>query len=169
MKNSDIEILGKAAYALGKYLPESEFGLFKDYLRVYEALKEKKDKEKRNYQENAEYYRRATRQWRKDNPEKQKEHWRQYDERKSLKEEQKSTRGSSVINYSPEALEALTEYVKAFEKCANEPQDTYGVAFIMMDAKKGRLKKFLTKQEFDAVIANIDEIREDLLEAGLIP
>jgi tRNA A22 N-methylase len=78
MKNADIEILGKVAYALGKYLPESEFGLFKDYLRVYELLKARDNKQKQRYQEKAEYHRRVTQKWREENPEKQKEHSRKH-------------------------------------------------------------------------------------------
>jgi hypothetical protein len=169
MRIADLEILGKVAYALGKYLPESEFALFKDYLRVYEMLKEKDEKQKRRYQEKAEFHRRTTQKWREDNPEKQKAHSRKHYEKKLREKELQATRGASMINYSPEALTALAEYITAFDKCANEPDETYGAAFIAMESQRERLKRFFSTPEFDAIIINIDGIRETLREAGLIP
>ena len=170
MRNSDIEILGKVAYALGKYLPETEFALFKDYLRVYETLKEKNDREKRRYQKKAEYHRMATKKWREENPEKQRQHVKNYQEKKCLERERQENRsawGASVVNYSPEALTVLAEYVAAFDKCANEPDETYGAAFIAMEAQRENLKQYFSTQEFDAIIHNLDEIRTVLLNAGL--
>jgi hypothetical protein len=172
MRNADIEILGKAAYALGKYLPETEFALFKDYLRVYESLKAKNDNEKQRYQEKAEYHRAITKKWREENPEKQKRHVRNYQEKKRLElEKQKNPSAgiTSVVNYSPEALPVLAEYIMAFDKCANEPDETYGAAFIAMEAERERLRKSFTTEEFEAIIINLDDIRETLREAGLIP
>ena len=171
MKNTDIEILSKVVYALGKYLPETEFVLFKDYLRVYERLKAKNDNEKRRYQEKADYHRRTTQKWRKDNPEKQKEHQLKYQAKKRHEKEMKNSQfagGTSIINYSQEALTALAEYIIAFDKCAEEPDETYGAAFIAMEAERERVKKFFTIQEFEAVIINLDEIRDTLRKSGLI-
>ena len=82
MRNSDIETMGKIVFALGKYLPETEFELFKEYLNVYERLKAKNDKEKQSYQDKAEYHRETTRQWRQDNKERHYEYQKKYRDKK---------------------------------------------------------------------------------------
>ena len=74
-----------------------------------------------------------------------------------------------IDKYSPEALTALAEYIIASDKCANEPDETYGATFIAMEAERKQLKKFFTTQEFNAIIINRSEIREVLRKAGLIP
>jgi hypothetical protein len=78
-------------------------------------------------------------------------------------------RAAVMINYSNDELAALVEYIKAFDKCANEPDETYGASFIKMEAERKRLKKFFTSQEFDAIIINMDEIKAALRGARLIP
>jgi len=82
MKNSDIETMGKIVFALGKYLPSTEFELFKEYLNVYERLKAKNDQEKQRYQEKAEFHRETSRQWRKDNKERNNQYQKDYNARK---------------------------------------------------------------------------------------
>ena len=67
-----------------------------------------------------------------------------------------------------EALAALAEYIKEFDKCANEPDETYGAAFIAMEFTRKRLKQFFSTQEFNAIIINLDEIKEILSKAGFL-
>lgn len=64
MRNADIEILERVAALLSEYIPTREYGLFQKYLELYERLKATNNKEKQNYQENAEYFHEATRKWR---------------------------------------------------------------------------------------------------------
>ena len=71
--------------------------------------------------------------------------------------------------YSEEALRALAEYISASDKCAKEPDETYGAAFIAMEPQRGRLRQFFLPQEIDAIIVNSKEIREILSGAGLMP
>jgi hypothetical protein len=66
-------------------------------------------------------------------------------------------------------MTALAEYIVAFDKCANEPDDTYGAVFIAAEAERVKLKQFFSTKEFEAIIANLDDIRETLRKAGLIP
>ena len=52
-------------------------------------------------------------------------------------------------------MTALAEYIKAFDKCANEPDETYetyGEVFIATEPTKKRLKQFFTTLEFSASI-----------------
>lgn len=71
------------------------------------------------------------------------------------------------MNCSNETMTALAEYINAFDKCAKEPDETYGAAFIAMEPKRERLKQFFTGQEFEAIIINLDEIRIVLHHAGV--
>ena len=66
------------------------------------------------------------------------------------------------MDYSQEAMRVLAEYVKAFDKCANEPDETYGEVFIATESTRERLKQFFTTLEFNAIIVNLGEIREVL-------
>jgi len=70
-------------------------------------------------------------------------------------------------DYSPEAMKALLEYIKAFDKCANEPDETYGAVFIAMEPQRKRLKEFFSPQEFEAILVNMSEIKKALRDAGL--
>jgi hypothetical protein len=74
-----------------------------------------------------------------------------------------------MIDYPKEALQALAEYLAAFDKCANEPDESYGTAFIEMEPLRERLKQFFTPREFDAIIINTREIHKILRDAGLMP
>jgi hypothetical protein len=172
MKKADLEVLEKVVSILGEVLPDSEHELVVEYLEVYERLKAIKEREKQQYLKKAEYHRAISKKWREENPEKQKQHVRNHAAKKRLELERKnnpSAGGMSVVHYSPEALVALAEYIVAFDKCAKEPDETYGAAFIAMEAERERLKKHFSTQEFDAIIHNLDEIRETLRKAGLIP
>ena len=73
-----------------------------------------------------------------------------------------------MTDYSQESMTALAEYIKAFDVCANEPDETYGEAFIAMEPIRERLKQFFTTQEFNAIIINLGEIKEVLRKAGLL-
>ena len=67
MRDSDIETLDKITDALEKYLPISEYGLFTEYLAVYEYVKAKRERQKASYQKKAEYHREFSKKWRRDN------------------------------------------------------------------------------------------------------
>jgi len=95
MKNSDIEVLGKVAFLLGKYLPTAEYDLFKEYLRIYEWLKTKNDKEKQRYNDKAEYHREATKKWRQENADKNRDYQRNYNKNKRIEENRAKLRKSS--------------------------------------------------------------------------
>ena len=74
-----------------------------------------------------------------------------------------------MANYSNEAMIALAEFIKASDKCSNEPDETYGAVFIEIEPKRKRLEQFFTSQERSAIIVNMSEIKKILCEAGLIP
>ena len=71
-------------------------------------------------------------------------------------------------NLSAEAMQALAEYVKAFDKCAKEPDETYGAAFIETNPTRERLEQLFTQAEIDAIVCNLDEIRDALHKAELL-
>ena len=71
-------------------------------------------------------------------------------------------------DHSEEAMRVLADYIIVSDKCANEPDETYGAAFIALGPLRERLSRFYTKPEFEAIIFNKDEIRDVLRGAGLI-
>ena len=74
-----VERLGKMIPILAKHLPISEYPLFQEFLDVHNSLAFKMGKGKQRYQDNAEFYRQNTRNWRKENPDKAKayqDQWR---------------------------------------------------------------------------------------------
>jgi hypothetical protein len=73
-----------------------------------------------------------------------------------------------MMNYSKEAMAALAEYIEAFDKCANEPDENYGKTFTAMERQRKNLTRFFNTEEFNTVIINLDKIRKILREAGLI-
>ena len=78
MRNTDIETLGRIALALKEYFPIKEYGLYTEYMGVYESLKAQNDLEKQRYQEKAEYHREVTRKWRQDNKERNSAYQKEY-------------------------------------------------------------------------------------------
>lgn len=60
------------------------------------------------------------------------------------------------VGHPDEAIRALADYIIASDKCAKEPDETYGVAFIALEPLRERLSLFFTKQEFTAIILNYD-------------
>ena len=62
--------------------------------------------------------------------------------------------------YSQEAMDALIAYIKAFDICANTLDESYGAVFIEMDSIRERLRQFFTAHEFNAIIINMDELKE---------
>ena len=66
-----------------------------------------------------------------------------------------------MINRSDEAMiRLLAEYIEAFEKCANAPDETYETALIAMQPIREHVRQFFTAKEFEAIIFNLEEIKE---------
>lgn len=82
MRNADIDTLKKVADALAKYLPHEEWALLAEYYVLYVRLKDKNDREKQHYQDNAEHIRELVKKWKEENPEKQKQYVSEYQQRK---------------------------------------------------------------------------------------
>jgi len=78
IKVSDIEVLKNVEEALHRHLPHAKkeklSGLLNDFSGVIDRLQAENDKRKRHYQENADYYRNYVSDWKKENPEKQKQY-----------------------------------------------------------------------------------------------
>lgn len=87
VRNNDIVILEKVAIALAQYLPEDKNSLLGEYYRVFQRLKSTNDKQKQNYADNARYYREKSREWKKSNPEKHRQHMADYLAKKNQKKE----------------------------------------------------------------------------------
>ena len=81
MRESDIEVLEKVRDALAKHICELT-GLLDQYSEVCDRFRAQHDKQRQNYQENAPRYRSYVKQWRKDNPDKQKKYTQDYLDRK---------------------------------------------------------------------------------------
>lgn len=86
MRNSDIELLSKVGMALAIYLPIEEQDLLQDYKKFYERQKSRNDKEKQHYKENADYYRNYSKEWKQNNPEKQRQYGENYLKKKKEQE-----------------------------------------------------------------------------------
>lgn len=82
MRNADIKTLEKVMDALENHLPCKEIKLLTDFAELYARLKAVNDREKQNYQNNAEYYRDKVKRWKVANPEKQPQYSKEYALRK---------------------------------------------------------------------------------------
>ena len=69
-----IETIDEAIIIFRKYMPLSEYDLYVKLLGVRDTLTARRDAERQRYQDKADYHRKTSQQWRKDN----KEHAKAY-------------------------------------------------------------------------------------------
>jgi len=73
-----IETIKKTISALEQYLPPGENELYEELLFVYNTLASRRDAEREKYKDKADYHKEHSRQWRKNNKERLKEHSKNY-------------------------------------------------------------------------------------------
>ena len=84
MKDAQIATLEKVAVAL-KHLPIMEYELYAEYMAVLNDVKARRLKQKQNYYEKVDYYKRVSKKWKQDNKERHVKHQEDFVERKRAK------------------------------------------------------------------------------------